>query len=355
MSPIAALAIAVALLVLNGLFVAAEFALLAARRTRLDQLAAEGDRRARAAANSLRELSLMLAGAQLGITICSLGLGAVAEPAMSDLIESLIDPIPLSEGSVRAIGFALGLAIVVFLHMVVGEMAPKSWTISDPERSALLLARPFRGFTVLFRPVIRLLNGLANLIVRLFGIPPQDERAMSRSSAELLLMLEASADRGMIEPAAHELLARALRLSGLVAGDAMTSRDEIVGIEADQPVDDAAVVACRSGRSRLVVYDDDLDNPQGLIHSKDLLLLEPSARATTTTRDLTRPILRTTADRPLDDLLVEMRNARQHLAVVVDDLGTRVIGLVTLEDVLEQLIGDFRDESDVPLPRARRD
>lgn len=348
MSPVAALVLALVLLVANGLFVAAEFALLAARRSRIDQLAADGDARAASAAASLRELSLMLAGAQLGITICSLGLGAVAEPALAHLIEDAVDPVvSLSDSTLRAIGFTLGLAIVVFLHLVVGEMAPKSWTIADPERAALLLARPFRSFTMLLRPVIRLLNAMANGLVRLVGVTPQDERAVSRSSAELVLLLEASADRGMIEPAASELLTRSLRLSGLRAADAMTPRDDIVAIGADRSVEEASAVACRSGRSRLIVHDDDLDRPIGVVHAKDLLLLDPDQRATTTTGAVTRPVVRTTEDYPLEDLLVDMRIRHQHLAVVMAPDG-RVAGLVTLEDVLEEIIGDFADESDPP-------
>lgn len=349
MSPATALVIALVLLVANGLFVAAEFALLAARRSRIDQLAAEGDARARSASASLRELSLMLAGAQLGITICSLGLGAVAEPALAHLIEGAIEPVvSLSESTLRAIGFTVGLAIVVFLHMVVGEMAPKSWTIADPERAALLLARPFRAYTVLLRPVIRLLNWLANALVRLCGVTPQDERAMSRSSAELVLLLEASADHGMIEPGASELLTRALRLSGLRAADAMTPREDIVAVGADRSVEEASAAACRSGRTRLIVHDDDdLDRARGVLHAKDLLLLDPDQRAVTAAGDIIRPLLRATEDRPLEDLLVDMRNRHQHLAVVVD-ADDRVTGLVTLEDVLEEIIGDFEDESDRP-------
>ena len=346
MSPLTALMIAVGLLAANAFFVAAEFALLAARRSRIEQLAAAGDRRARFAAAGLRELSLMLAGAQLGITICSLGLGAVAEPAVAHLIEGALDlVVELPDGVHHALGFTIGLSIVVFLHMVVGEMAPKSWAIANPERSVLVLAGPFRGFALLFRPVISVLNALANVVVRLCGVEPQAERAMAHSPVDLLHLLDESAGHGMIGPEEHDLLARSLELSGLDAAAAMTPRDEIVGVGADQTADEAARIARRTGRTRLVVHGDDLDQVVGVLHAKDLLLLDPDRRSSTTARDLARPGLVIHEDRPLEDLLVDMRSTHQHLAVVRGENG-RVSGLVTLEDVLEELIGDFEDESD---------
>ena len=210
-----ALALAVVLLALNAFFVAAEFALLASRRSRIEQLAAEGSRRAKSALSGIRELTVMLAGAQLGITMCSLGLGAVAEPAVAQIIEGALGGVvSLSDTTLHVIGFTIGLSIVVFLHMVVGEMAPKSWAISDPESSALRLALPFRAFVRVFQPVIWVLNGLANLIVRMVGVEPQDERAMAHSPSDLLLLLDESAGHGDIDHArscAAHPVARALR------------------------------------------------------------------------------------------------------------------------------------------------
>jgi CBS domain containing-hemolysin-like protein len=344
------LAIGVALLAANGFFVAAEFALLAARRSRIEQLAAQGQAGARHAAAGLRELSLMLAGAQLGITICSLGLGAVAEPALAHVFEAVFEVV-LSGAALRAVGFACALAVVVFLHLVVGEMAPKSWAIADPERSALVLARPFRAFTSLFRPVIWFLNAAANAVVRLCRVEPQGERAMAHSPADLLLVLEESAKHGAIPPEEHRLLARSLRLSGITAADAMTPRPEIVSVAGDQPLDAVAAVAEATGRSRLVVHDGDLDHILGVVHAKDLLLLDPGSRATATAAGLARPAVVTPGDRPLEDVLVDMRAARQHLSIVTE--GSRVVGVVSLEDVLEELIGDFSDETDPALQPRR--
>jgi CBS domain containing-hemolysin-like protein len=341
-----ALSIALVLLAANGFFVAAEFALLAVRRSRLEQLAAEGDRRASHALAGIRELSLMLAGAQLGITMCSLGLGAVAEPAVARIIDGALgEVVTLSDTTRHVIAFTIALSIVVFLHMVVGEMAPKSWAISDPERSSLRLARPFRFFVTLFRPIIRLLNWLANLVVRAVGVEPQDERAMAHSPSDLLLLIEESAGHGGIAAQEHALLARSLEMSGLTAADAMTVRRDIVAVAADDSAAVAAAEAHRTGRTRVVVHEGDLDHVRGFVHAKDLLRLQNGTWPTTPAGSIARPIWVTPEHHRLEDLLLEMRTERHHIALVVDEHGT-VVGLVTLEDVIEELIGDFSDESD---------
>jgi len=349
-----ALTAAVVLLAANGFFVAAEFALLAARRSRIEQLAESGDKRARSALAGIRELSLMLAGAQLGITICSLLLGAVAEPAIAHLIEDAVaGVVDLPDSALHAIGFAIALSIVVFLHMVVGEMAPKSWAISHPEDSALTLARPFRAFVTVFRPVIRLLNMAANGVIRLVGVQPQDELAMAHSPADLLLLLEESAGHGAIPADEHRLLVRSLELSGLDAEAAMTPRRSVISVDAAASAAEVAEIARTSGRSRVVVHDGDLDHVVGVVHVKDVILLDGAERDRTTARDIARAVHVTHEGHLLEDLLVDMRTSRLHLAVVVDEHGI-VSGIVTLEDVLEELIGDFEDETDLASRRCRR-
>jgi CBS domain containing-hemolysin-like protein len=353
-SPLVAVAIAVGLLAANGFFVAAEFALVAARRSRIEQLAAEGDRRARSAAAGLRELSLMLAGAQLGITMCSLGLGIVAEPAVARLIEGAISGlgVDLPAGVSHAIAFVIAMSIVVFLHMVVGEMAPKSWAISHPERSALLLARPFRAFAIVFSPFIWVLNRLANGVVRLVGVQPQDELAMAHSSADLILLLNEAADEGSLESHEHELLARSLQMSGRVASSAMTSRSDVVAVDRAVPLAEVERRAVATGRSRLVVYDGDLDHPVGVVHARDLLTTDLDREAAVAA-DLASPVLVVPDHLALEDLFLQMRDQRRHLALVVDEHGV-VLGLITMEDVLEELIGEFEDETDRAGSRVRR-
>jgi CBS domain containing-hemolysin-like protein len=347
-----ALGLALVLLVLNGFFVAAEFALLASRRSRLEQLAAEGDKRAKSALAGIRELTLMLAGAQLGITMCSLGLGLVAEPAVAGIFEGLFGEVTflhnnslLGQSLSLIVGFAVALSIVVFLHMVVAEMAPKSWAISHPEDSAMKLARLFRAFVTVFRPVIWLMNSIANLVVKAVGVEPQDERAMAHSPSDLLLLLDESAGHGGLAATEHELLTRSLELSGLTASNAMTVRRDIVAVGADSSAAVAAAEAHRTGRSRIIIFDGDLDHVSGFVHAKDLLRLPDESWQNTTVGSIARDVMVTPEHHRLEDLLLEMRTERQHVALVIDEHGT-VVGLVTLEDVIEELIGDFDDESD---------
>ncbi len=345
--------IAILLLAVNGMFVAAEFALLAARRSRMEQLAADGNARATAAVKGLRELSLTLAGAQLGITMASLGLGIVAEPLVAGFFEHLLaDSTPLPESVAVPLGFGIGLSIVVFLHMVVGEMAPKSWAIADPERSALLLARPFRAFVLVFRPLIRLLNSMANGLVRLVGVEPQEELAVAHAPADLLMVLRESAAEGTIGGDDHDLLSRALELSGLDAESVMVPRGDIVSVHVDSSRGEVLEVARRTGRSRMPVHSGDLDQVLGVLTVKDLILGardddDPGVRR------YARPALAVPDSRPIEDLLLDMRLQRQHIAMVVDEYGS-VSGLVALEDVIEELIGDFDDETDRVSRRLRR-
>ncbi|CAN5576662.1 CNNM domain-containing protein [soil metagenome] len=342
--------VAVALLAVNGLFVAAEFALLAARRSRMEQLASDGNRRATAAVASLRELSLTLAGAQLGITMASLGLGIVAEPLVAGFFEHLLAAYtPLPEPVAVPLGFVLGLSIVVFLHMVVGEMAPKSWAIADPEKSSLLLARPFRLFVTLFRPMILLLNRMANGMVRLFGVEPREELAVAHAPGDLLMVLRESAEEGMIGDDEHDLLSRALELSGLDAESVMVPRRDVVSVGSQATRGQVLDLARRSGRSRLPVHAGDLDQVIGVVTIKDVLL----SGAEGPVEQMARPALVVPDSRAIEDVLLDMRSQRQHIAMVVDEYGS-VSGLVSLEDIVEELIGDFDDETDRLSRRLRR-
>lgn len=344
--------VAVVLLVANGFFVAAEFALLSARRSRIEQLAREGNRAATSALAGIRQLSLMLAGAQLGITMASLGLGAVAEPALAHALEGVLERFGVPAAVLHPLAFAIALSVVVFLHMVVGEMAPKSWAIADPERSALLLARPFRAFALVVRPAIVALNATANGVVRLCGVEPQDELAAVHSPSDLLLLVEESAREGTLGAEQHGLLSRALDLSGLDAEAAMIPRPDIVAVPADTPIDELERVASETGRSRLPVFEGDLDRITGILHVKDLLRAAPGGAEPTTAATLARPVLVTPESRPIEDLMLDMRERRAHLAVVVDEHGS-TSGIVALEDLLEELIGDFEDESDRGIRAAR--
>jgi len=346
-----ALGITLVLLILNGFFVAAEFALLAARRHRLEQLASDGRRGSRAALAGSRELSMMLAAAQLGITMASLGLGIVSEPALADLVEPSIVSVGLPAGLAHVVAIAFALAIIVFLHMVVGEMAPKSWALTHPETAALALAPSFRLFAWVFRPVLIVMNASANALVRLCGVEPRDELAVGRTPSDLALIVEESAGQGTLEQEEGRLLRRALGLAELDARAVMVPRSALIAVPAGADADQVEQVARDSGRSRLPVHGADFDDVLGVLHVKDLLLLDDAERTVATAGSLARPALRAAETEAADDLLLRMRELGQHLCVVVDEYGG-VSGLVTLEDLVEELIGDFDDETDPVRPEA---
>lgn len=340
------LGLAVALLILNGFFVGAEFALIAARRSRIEQLATEGNKRATIALRSIRELSLMLAGAQLGITMASLGLGAVAEPAVAHLIEGGLESVVhLSPTVLHSVSFVIALTIVVFLHMVVGEMAPKNIAIAEPERTALWLAAPFRVFTTLFRPFIAVLNLVANAGVRLLGVEPRDELENVHSSSEIALLIAESARGGEIDKFEHRLLSGAIAFSERDAASIMVPRTDLVAISHTATANDVEQLVLESGHSRFPVYARNLDTIIGFFHARDLLKVTDKERDESLPRRLIRKMLVVPESLKLHPLLVQMRSNRQHFALVLDEHGGTA-GIVTLEDLLEELVGEIRDEYD---------
>jgi len=341
------LLIALVLLVLNGFFVGAEFALIAARRSKIEQMAQSGSRRATVALRSVKELSLMLAGAQLGITMASLGLGAVAEPAVAHLIEGGLESVlHLSPAVTHTISFVIALTIVVFFHMVVGEMAPKNIAIAEPEKSALWLAMPFRVYTALFRPFIWLLNVTANAGVRLLGVEPRDELDDVHSSSEIGLLVAESARGGYIDRFEHRLLSGAISFSERDVASVMVPRTDLVGIPHTATPDELEQLVLESGHSRFPVYVKNLDTIIGFVHAKDLLHVTDEERDKSVPRRFMRKMLVVPESLKLRPLLVRMRSDRQHFALVLDEHGGTA-GIVTLEDILEELVGEIRDEYDV--------
>jgi CBS domain containing-hemolysin-like protein len=338
------LVVGVVLLVANGFFVAAEFALIAARRTKIEQLAEEGDSQARVALGLIRELSLMLSASQLGITMASLGLGYVAEPAISHLLEGPFHDLGMPSGAVHTASFVVSLTIVVFLHMVIGEMVPKNIAISDPERSVQYLALPMRGFVSLFRPFVRASNGLANACLRLVGVEPRDELAAAHTAEEIASMLVASRNEGLLEEFEHRLLTGALGFADRRVAAVMVPRDQIIAVPAGATPARIEAVVLESGHSRIPVYGVSLDDVLGFVHAKDLLRVEPSERRRAIPSRFVRRMLVVPGDRTLQQLLLSMRRNRMHFALVRD--GGSTSGIITLEDILEVLVGDIQDEHD---------
>jgi CBS domain containing-hemolysin-like protein len=341
-----AIVAAMFLVAVNAYFVAVEFALVGSQRPKLELMAGAGSRRAANALVAITHLSRQLAGSQLGITIASLGLGVLGEPAVAHFIEPVIELVgDPPEGLVHGLSFFLALAIVVSAHMVLGEMVPKGLALAGPERTLLLLAPVNNVFIAVFRPVIWFLDTAANALVRLLGMTPAREIGTAHTAAEFSSMVNASREEGLLEEFEHSLLTGALDFRQLVASSVMVTRAKVVFINRRMTVGSIERIAYGSGHSRLPVVGTGIDNVIGFLHVKDLLRLPPESRDEPLPLELVRRMLLVPHDRPLEDLLRAMRRARSHVAVVQGPDG-RTAGIVTLEDVLEEIVGEIRDESD---------
>jgi CBS domain containing-hemolysin-like protein len=340
---IGGLLLAVTLLLANGFFVAVEFSLVATRRQRLEQLAGEGDARAKAAIASVSDLSFMLSATQLGVTLASLGLGYIAEPTVAALIETPLELAGMPEGAIHPIALVLGLTIVVFFHTVIGEMVPKNVAIAEPDRTALWLALPMRAFALAFRPAILVLNVLTFFGLKLFGVTSPDEIVTIATGDELAGMLAASRKEGLLDEVEHRLMTGALGFPNREVSSVMVPRDQVVAVQAGTPIEEVERLAVQCGSSRMPVYGVDLDDVLGYVHVKDLLALPPDRGPMPSS--VIRPIPRVPTDKNLQELLLRMRRERIHFAAVL--VGDKTFaGIVTLEDVLESLVGDIRDEHD---------
>jgi CBS domain containing-hemolysin-like protein len=330
MSPLVAAAIGLGLIALSAFFVAVEFALVAARRYRLEDAAATSAS-ARAALRSSRDLSMLLAGSQLGITLCTLGLGAVAKPAVHDLLMPLLQRTGLPAVGADVIAFVLALMVVTFLHLVVGEMAPKSWAISHPERSATLLALPMRAFLRTTRPLLLALNGAANWCLHRVGVEPVDELISGRTPETLRELVDHSAKAGSLDRERRDQLLTALELDTAELGTLIRPQAELSGVAATDPVEQIHQVARTSGHLRLVVWRG--RDPIGVVHVRDTL----NTGAGTTAADIMRPILVLPAAVPVHQALTTMRRRQSQFALVKNE-GEELLGLVTMQDLLDRLL-----------------
>lgn len=337
MSDGAALGLAVLLLLGNAFFVGAEFALISARRSQIEPPAQEGNRRARRTLWAMERVSLMLAGAQLGITICSLGLGAVGEPAVAHLLERPFAAIGLPESLLHPIAFVLALAVVVYLHMVLGEMVPKNIALAAPERSALLLGPLLAAVVVVAKPVIWLLNGSANLLLRLLGVEPRDEVASAFTADEVAAMLAESRREGLLDFEEHELLTGALQYEQVRADDLLIAPEDLVSIGPTATAHQVEDLVAHTGFSRFPIRDDG-GALTGYVHVKDVLDLDPDELVA---EPATRALPEIPADATVDDIVQTLQRTGSHLGQVC---GTAtVLGVVALEDAIEELIGEVVD------------
>ena len=343
-----------ALLAANAFFVSAEFAFVMARRAKMEQLAAAGNRKAQIAVVATKELSLMLAGAQLGITMTSIGLGYVAEPAVASLIERALTPfVSLPSGALHTISFVLALGLVLYFHLVVGEHIPKNIAIARPDASLLWIARPFNFYVRLFRPFIRFLNGMANAGLRLMRVQPKDELFSTASPEDVTAILRVLKKEGVIEDFRHRMLSGTLTLNSLDAESVMVPRTRVVAVSAQATVAQIERVVIETGRTRLPVFDGDIDNLIGFVHAKDLLRRTGHGGDRQLPHASIRKMLLVPVSRKLRDLLVDMRSARRHLAAVIDEHGGTA-GIVTLEDILKEFVGEITDVDEAGPGRVRR-
>ena len=336
----------VILILANAFFVAGEFAIVAVERSTVERRAREGDRRARRILNSLRNLSFELSGAQLGITITSLVLGAIAEPTLAAVLTPLFGVFDfMSEGTTLALSVAIAFVLATTAQMVFGELVPKNLTISRPYRSAVLFGIPMQIVNRAVRPLILFLNNSADWTVRRFGIEPRADLAGVRSMEELELMIRSSGEEGRLDDEEMELLTRAITFTEKVAAEAMIPRVNVVAINRHQPISELRQIAQETGHSRFPVYGLDLDEIVGIVHVKDTIGIPASRRALTPVEEIAEPGLRIPAASRLEYLLTQLQTQGRGMAMVIDEYGGTA-GIITIEDLLEEIFGEIEDEYD---------
>ena len=336
-----AIAVGSLLVLFNGAFVALEFGLLGAMKSAIDTEATAGRKSALAAQRLQRDVLTTLGGAQLGITICSLVIGRLAEPAVASVIERLVNEFAeISETVLHSVSFAIALALVVVVHMVLGEMVPKNLAITGPERTLLLLARPMALYLSLARPLIRMFQGFSNGLLSMFRVEPTSELDESTTSAELALMVDESHDQGLIDSQEYALIESAIAFGQMPATSVMAQIDHVHSVSVDSEIVEIEDQIVKTGHTRLVVHGADMNDVRGFVHSKDLLGIKEKKQCLAP--DLIRPMLRVDPESTLPDVLQLMRRSQIHLAVVTSE-GTN-IGVLTLDDVMRGLVGPLLQE-----------
>jgi CBS domain containing-hemolysin-like protein len=334
---------AVALVLANGFFVGAEFALVSVRRSQIEPLAAT-HRSARTVLYGLEHLPQMMAAAQFGITICSLTLGALAEPTVTGVLEPVFAAARVPDQLAHPAGYVIALAAVVFSHLVIGEMVPKNLAMAAPEPTALRLSPGLVAFARVFRPVIAVLGACARMVLRAFRVEPKDEVEAVFTSEQLTHLVEDARQAGLLDPGEQERLEDALELGTRPVTEVLLETSSLVTVDPSATPRQIEELTVRTGYSRFPVAGPG-GSFLGYVHVKDILeLRELDEGDRPVPSRLWRPMAALRADLPLDDALTAMRRAASHLAAVAD-AGGRVLGLVTLEDVLETLVGEVRDPS----------
>ncbi|MGI9064232.1 MAG: hemolysin family protein [Pseudonocardiaceae bacterium] len=348
MSDGVAMLVAVALLAGNAFFVGAEFSLITARRDRLEGLAHAGSAGARTVIRAGENLSIMLAAAQLGITVCSLGLGSLGEPAVAHQLERVFDPLGIPEAVLHSVAFVIALGIVTVLHILLGEMVPKNIAIAGPERTALWMVPPLVLWARVTRPVIAALNWIANHVLRAFGVEPKDELETAYTPDELANMIADSSREGLLDSQEHRRLTQTLSTARRTVADVLVPIDRVRTVPAEPVLGDIERAVADTGFSRYPLRAD-TGALVGYLHVKDVLALAGEDPQTPVPPVNVRPLPEVSAAAKLDEALAGLRRSRSHLARAVGTDGATV-GVVTLEDLVEEYVGTVRDATHVTRP-----
>ncbi len=334
------------LLFSNGFFVASEFAMVKVRKTRIEQLVKEGNATAKIAQEALTDLDKFIAAVQLGVTISSIGLGWVGEGTLARIIEPIFAFLPgISQNiATHTVSVSLSFALITFLHVVIGELIPKSIALEYTEKTALIVARPMQWITVIFNPFIWLLNGFGNSLLKMFHIPHSHKGSMVHSTEELDMLVNASYDGGVLNETEKDMLHNVFKFSDLTAKQVMIPRTDMVCIPEDMSFEDLNNLAAESQYTRYPVYSEDIDHITGLIHVKDLYSLSIKNQERPI-KSLLREVLLVPETMTMDTLVLEFKKRKGQMAIVVDEFGG-TSGLITLEDVLEEIFGEVQDEFD---------
>jgi CBS domain containing-hemolysin-like protein len=336
----------------NAFFVAAEFALVAARRTRIEAMVRRGDAKAKAVKKAVQSLDRYISGTQLGITLASLGLGWIGEPAVARVLEAAFQnlPGPLDRVATHAVAATVAFLLITFLHIVLGELAPKAVALLYPETTSRWVAWPLIQFTTITNPFIWILNGTANRLVRLFGARPVSESERVHAPEEILMLLEQSQKSGRIARQDVKFIEGVFEFTEKTAKDVMTPRTQVVALANTLTVREAAERVAQTGRSRYPVYRGSLDDIVGVVHAKQIL-----SRLLTRPEDpvesIAREALFVPGTREVEDVLADMKRLKTHIAIVLDEYGGTA-GIVTMEDLLEEIVGQIYDEYDRSEPAA---
>ncbi len=334
------------LLFSNGFFVAAEFAMVKVRKTRIEQLVKEGNYSAQIALEAIKDLDKFIAAVQLGVTISSIGLGWVGEGTLARIIEPVFVFLPGVSQTIatHTVSVSLAFALITFLHVVLGELIPKSIALEYTEKTALIIARPMQAITFVFNPFIWLLNGFGNWVLKLMHIPHSHKSSLVHSSEELDMLVDASYNGGVLNETEKDMLHNVFKFSDLTAKQVMVPRTDMVCVPIDMSLEELNNVATENQYTRYPVYEGDIDHITGLIHVKDLYKLSLDDTTCPIER-IQREILLVPETMTMDNLVLEFKKRKGQMAIVVDEFGG-TSGLITLEDVIEEIFGDVQDEFD---------